>query len=740
MILNSPYITGSLTVTGNITASGGITISGSISSASYAANADRVDGLDSTSFVFTSSYVVDSGSMSSRVTTIESKYATTGSNIFQANQTICGNLTTTGTITAQTINVQQVTSSVVYSCGSNIFGCAITDTQQFTGSMFITGSTLTVTGGTICTTGNTCFGGMSIVRSCIGIGTAAPSAQLHVSGANNQSLFLASSPVSSSIFFISGSGNIGIGNTTPEQQFDILTSGADPTTIAQIRANRTGYGNVRFQLTTYAGGSTSTDRFSIQNDSGTKYLNILWNGNVGIGATSPVSILHLCCATPIITLEQTTGNSNQGINFNSGATTYGKITNNSATGIMTIQNGNNTGDGYLIRFITDGTERLRIGTTGISCFACQICAPAMDIMPSGVGVSTLGGIMRVVTTGTSTGIAVGQSNSNRYTHFAANDIQVFNDDFFLSTRCAFPLSIGTCYTARLTFAATGVACFSCQVCAPFIYVNGTAGNISADTGNGTLLELYGGSITGACCGVGIGFTRNGSQLGYIKAARENATDEASYMIFATQTSVGAHPERMRITSGGNVGIGTQTPSGLGLAFVVSVGGYPDIIVERTGANARKWGMTVGSDGSYLLRDYTSGNNRLTISTNGNSSFNGKTISSFTSNPGNVNSGATTTYTITQVAGEFQSAYLVSIVGLYTSGGANQNGYASGIANFFTDGSVAQANMTSINGNGWSMSVSATTGGSFTITFTNSASTTMSNIAIRILKLNMTGGD
>jgi hypothetical protein len=156
MILNSPYITGSLTVTGNITASGGITISGSIDSASYAANADRVDGLDSTSFVFTSSYVVDSGSMSSRVTTIESKYASTGSNIFQANQTICGNLTTTGTITAQTINVQQVTSSVVYSCGSNIFGCAITDTQQFTGSVFITGSNFRVTATNNCFSGQVC--------------------------------------------------------------------------------------------------------------------------------------------------------------------------------------------------------------------------------------------------------------------------------------------------------------------------------------------------------------------------------------------------------------------------------------------------------------------------------------------------------------------------------------------------------------------------------------------------------
>jgi hypothetical protein len=112
---------------------------------------------------------------------------------------------------------------------------------------------------------------------------------------------------------------------------------------------------------------------------------------------------------------------------------------------------------------------------GTACFQGSVCAPAMDIMPSGIGSSTLGGIMRIVTTGTSTGIAVGQSNTNRYTHIAANDIQVFNDDFFLSTRCAFPLSIGTCYTARLTFTATGIACFACQVCAPVAIFTGCVG-------------------------------------------------------------------------------------------------------------------------------------------------------------------------------------------------------------------------------------------------------------------------
>ena len=45
-----------------------------------------------------------------------------------------------GTVTAQRLVVQTISSSVIYSSGSNIFGDELTDTQQFTGSVTITGS------------------------------------------------------------------------------------------------------------------------------------------------------------------------------------------------------------------------------------------------------------------------------------------------------------------------------------------------------------------------------------------------------------------------------------------------------------------------------------------------------------------------------------------------------------------------------------------------------------------------
>ena len=87
------------------------------------------------------SYNTFSGSASIRVSQIEQVYATTGSNSFRATQSITGSLTVTGQIIAQTINVQQVTSSIIYSSGSNVFGCDINSRQTFTGSFYQTGST-----------------------------------------------------------------------------------------------------------------------------------------------------------------------------------------------------------------------------------------------------------------------------------------------------------------------------------------------------------------------------------------------------------------------------------------------------------------------------------------------------------------------------------------------------------------------------------------------------------------------
>jgi hypothetical protein len=160
VFIGNQIVTGSLTVTGGINA----TITGSVTSASYV---EYVNVANKPTLVSGSAQVTYSGltgvpsgivSGSSQVTysgltgvpagivsssaqiTGYNIFATTSSNQFNGSQAITGSLTVTGQVVAQTLNVQQVTSSIVYSSGSNIFGNSLGNTQQFTGSVSVTGS------------------------------------------------------------------------------------------------------------------------------------------------------------------------------------------------------------------------------------------------------------------------------------------------------------------------------------------------------------------------------------------------------------------------------------------------------------------------------------------------------------------------------------------------------------------------------------------------------------------------
>ena len=59
---------------------------------------------------------------------------------FASTASYANNFTVGGTLTAQTINVQTITSSIDYVTGSSINGSLLTNTHQFTGSTSMTGS------------------------------------------------------------------------------------------------------------------------------------------------------------------------------------------------------------------------------------------------------------------------------------------------------------------------------------------------------------------------------------------------------------------------------------------------------------------------------------------------------------------------------------------------------------------------------------------------------------------------
>jgi hypothetical protein len=118
MILNSPIISGSLTVTGNIISSGSITLSGSVASASFAANAATASFV---TLAQTASFVANAQSASNAVAAQTASYANA--------------LTVAGTLTAQTLVVQTITSSVDFVTGSTRFGSILGNTHVFTGSV-----------------------------------------------------------------------------------------------------------------------------------------------------------------------------------------------------------------------------------------------------------------------------------------------------------------------------------------------------------------------------------------------------------------------------------------------------------------------------------------------------------------------------------------------------------------------------------------------------------------------------
>ena len=270
MILNSPYITGSLTVTGNTTLMGALTVTGSLSgTAATASFALTLQGTGSVGFATTGAFSATSGSASSRLTQIEQVYATTGSNSFRATQSITGSLTVTGQITAQTLNVQQVTSSIVFSSGSNTFGCDLNSRQTFTGSVLMTGS-LTV---------NTTGVEFQVTNTGINFGNALTdthniSGSLRITGSVNH--------------YIMGC-NLGIGNASPTVRLQVSGTIATGDNVngwgrlsfdaasntTRLQSSKDGTDSVGLSFWTQASGGGFAERM------------IISGSNVGIGTSSP---------------------------------------------------------------------------------------------------------------------------------------------------------------------------------------------------------------------------------------------------------------------------------------------------------------------------------------------------------------------------------------------------------------------------------------------------------------------
>jgi hypothetical protein len=349
MDLFQPIISGSLTVSGSVIISGSLSstqgftgsFSGIATSASYALSsslaqtASFVNTAQTASYFITSS-VTNATSASLAQTASFVVTAQTASSIANLNQNvqITGSLTTSGTLTAQTLVVQTVTSSIIYSSGSNIFGNQLTDVQQMTGSLRVTGSgNHYILGGNVgiqtsSPVSTNLTGSLTIVKSYNGDTPASTTAQNYYDNQSNLFLFgrnagltmvsnlneecviafaspsssymggirynTESTPTGGAMRFqtsgstermrITASGSVVIGSTTANSRLDVASIYASDTTTQVMFRDDTGGGLL------FGGTSGAAKWIQAQDYSGAAtYYNLLLNprgGSIGIGSTT----------------------------------------------------------------------------------------------------------------------------------------------------------------------------------------------------------------------------------------------------------------------------------------------------------------------------------------------------------------------------------------------------------------------------------------------------------------------
>jgi len=228
-----------------------------------------------------------------------------------ATASYADNFTVGGTLTAQTINVQIITSSIEFNTGSTRNGALSTNTHQFTGSVLMSGS-LIVTGSTTFSNTETTinfnpqtsllagynylnFGGGSIMyrnntdiyigsnakygsagtvvagyTSAVGMGLLAIDGGSLYFQANATSVTAGTAYAVPTRFYISGNGNVGIGTINPSNILHVAQSNTGNIGIAIQNTNASYSSQIRFLN---AAGTEKAAVTYVQSDGG-MYFNV----------------------------------------------------------------------------------------------------------------------------------------------------------------------------------------------------------------------------------------------------------------------------------------------------------------------------------------------------------------------------------------------------------------------------------------------------------------------------------
>jgi hypothetical protein len=454
----------------------------------------------------------------------------------------------------------------------------------------------------------------------VGIGTTSPSARLHISGdgssynllrlnhngtgtngfldisvtdtratiatnysSTNIPLEIKSYGNTNQLFLATG-GNVGIGTSNTSAQFHIYNNN----TYSAANLNEATSSAMAFRIRTRAevntnivmGAFDSTQAGLQALDSSTAaavgFLLNPYGGSIGIGTTSPSSLLHTYTSGDNIIRVQTTGNSTAANYF---------MTNVSGTAKRYYAGVNisSAGGAYEIYDDTAGASRIFVKTDG------------------NVGIGT-------TSPATKLEVAGNVSIQNGYNLVIGDSIA---NPVASTSKSALTLRKFSSGNASTVISAS--------------YYIGVGGN--EYTAGSYRLIGFGYAETSAT-------TTYPSYIGYI----ERSTSGYTYgdLIFGTRTTTGASDnptERMRILSDGNVGIGTTSPSRKLDVNGTSV--FRDFTSVFAGAGNIVSNITWLSTDSGLMNIYTGGSATVQLNSNGVSYFNGGNVGIGTTNPSNL---------------------------------------------------------------------------------------------------------
>ena len=214
------------------------------------------------------------------------------------------NFTVRGSLTAQTLVVQTITSSVDFVTGSTRFGSTLANTHVFSGSVamnpgglfvssngFIGIGTSTVTEGTQAAGSISIFPSSSVSSAPLiqfsGNGRIRPASNGDRLSIDGNSLFL-NSTFGGNVIMVTGGGNVGIGTSTPTSSLHIFSSATSGSQAQLVISNPTSNTNDAAGIRFNANSGSSTwdvkfqtvrgiDWFQMTNNDGTSVQHS-WNG------------------------------------------------------------------------------------------------------------------------------------------------------------------------------------------------------------------------------------------------------------------------------------------------------------------------------------------------------------------------------------------------------------------------------------------------------------------------------